>query len=134
MIKVEALRIIELCDVFTFQNLRLVCKLFYVLSKNRFGRIADWKDFNKYECIKLSESFIIKFQTKVNWYWISIEQTLSEPFIKRFQHKVNWACISIHQTLSESFIIEFQDKLYWNLISRYQTLSKPFIEKFKHKL
>ena len=56
--------------------------------------------------IILSEDFIREFKDKVDWYWISIRQTLSEPFIKEFKDKVDWEEITEYQTLSENYIKE----------------------------
>ena len=64
---------------------------------------------SKYQ--KLSESFIRKFQDKLDWSELSQNQILSEPFIREFQDKVDWYYISRYQELSEPFIREFQDKL-----------------------
>ena len=52
-----------------------------------------------------------KFQDRVNWDAISINQTLSEDFIREFQDRVNWNLISLGQILSEDFKNEFKDKL-----------------------
>ena len=48
---------------------------------------------------KLSENFIREFQDKIDWYWISENQTLSENFIREFQNKVDWYYISANQKL-----------------------------------
>ena len=82
----------------------------------------------------LSEDFIRKFQNKVNWYYISRYQKLTEDFIREFKDKVNWARISTYQKLSESFIREFQDQLNWNYISANQKLSEALIREFKDKV
>ena len=71
---------------------------------------------------------------KINWDWISINQTLSEEFIEKHMDKVEWFWISRYQTLSESFIEKYKDKVDWFWISEYQTLSEEFKKKYKDKL
>ena len=65
-----------------------------------------------------------------NWNEISREP-LSESFIEKFQDKVDWDKISCSQKLSESFIIKHIDKLNLDLILQYQKLSIEWIEKLE---
>ena len=58
---------------------------------------------------------------------------VSESFILKFQDKIEWNTISRRQVLSEAFIREFQDKLHWAYISEYQILSDSFVQEFRHK-
>jgi hypothetical protein len=53
---------------------------------------------------KFTKEFIEKFQDKVNWEDISINQELSEEFMEGFQDKIDWEGISYGQKLSENFI------------------------------
>src|SRR5574344_679133 len=78
--------------------------------------------------------YIRNNKDKVNWYFISIYQSLSEDFIREFKDKVNWVGISQCQSLSEDFIREFKDLVDWNCISYKQTLSEDFIREFKDKV
>jgi len=98
-------------------------------SKQDFEYRVDWNWVSINQT--LSEDFIIAFYDKVNWYWVSMYQTLSEDFIRKSQHRVNWKSISRNQILSEGFIIEFQDKVCWDCISRCQILSEDFIREFQ---
>jgi len=74
--------------------------------------------------VELSEDFIIKFQDKVNWHWISYQQKLSEDFVREFQDKVNWKYISIKRKSSSEFILEFIDKLDIDEILENQELDQ----------
>lgn len=98
----------------------------------RFQDKVDWEAISINQ--KLSEDFIKEFKDKVDWYWISMNQKLSEDFIREFQNRVNWDCISIYQKLSEDFIREFQGKVNWNYVSTYQILSESFIREFQNKV
>ena len=70
----------------------------------------------------------------IDWYCISIYQTLSEDFMREFKDNVHWAGISIYQKLSESFMREFRDKLDWYWMCRKQNLSYEFISEFRNRL
>ena len=98
----------------------------------KFQDKVDWESISINQ--KLSEDFIREFKDRVDWYWISMHQKLSEDFIKEFQDKVNWDCISIYQKLSEKFIREFQNRVKWKYISMCQVLSESFIREFKDKV
>ena len=103
---------------------------FFEENINKF--VVDWY------CISinqtLSEKFIEKHYDKVDWYNISKYQKLSEEFIDKYINKVNWDRISKYQTLSEEFIEKYSDKVDWYYISQYQKLSEEFIEKHKDKI
>jgi len=74
---------------------------------------------------KLSESFIDKFQDRVDWHYISIYQKLSEEFIKKFQGKLNLYYISKYQKLSQAFIKKYNIKISennWLYVSEYQKM------------
>ncbi|MFH1526369.1 MAG: hypothetical protein ABIG69_06910 [Bacteroidota bacterium] len=100
--------------------------------KRKFQNKVDWNLISIQQ--KLSEDFIREFQYKVNWNQISKYQKLSEDFIREFQDKVYWICISKYQKLSEDFIREFKNKVYWDYISCYQKLSSKFRKEFKIKV
>ena len=61
-------------------------------------------------------------------------QKLSESFIRKFQNKVDWFNISIYQKLSENFIREFQDNVYWIRVTKHQKVSDEFLKEFGYKL
>jgi hypothetical protein len=82
----------------------------------------------------LSEDFIREFRDRVNWLWISRKQNLSEDFIREFQDRVDWDSISRNQTLSEDFIREFQNRVKWGTISYNQNLSEDFIREFRDRV
>jgi hypothetical protein len=107
----------------------------YVLSESFIEKYQDklnWDDISQYQ--QLSESFIEKYKNKVNWFRISEYQRLSEPFIEKWQNILNWDYISMYQNLSEPFIEKYKDKVDWDIISKYQKLSQEFIKKYKDKL
>ena len=89
---------------------------------------VDWRwiSYNQ----TLSETFIREFKEQVYWEWISIYQSLSEPFIKEHAEQVHWDWISKYQSLSEAFIREHAEQVHWGCISRYQSLSEEFIKEF----
>ena len=92
----------------------------------------NWVLISRYQ--KLSENLICEFKTNVDWDFISCYQSLSEDFIRKFKNEVDWDCISKYQKLSEEFIREFQDKVNWSNISLFQNLSEDFIYEFKGKI
>jgi hypothetical protein len=61
---------------------------------------------------------------RVNWEYISINQTLSEDFIREFRDRVDWLWISRKQNLSEDFIREFKNHVYWDSISRNPNIDR----------
>jgi hypothetical protein len=92
----------------------------------KFETKLNWEMISQYQ--KLSEGFIDEFQCNVNWLLISQHQRLSEKFIFKFSHKVDWDCISEYQKLSEDFMIKCKDKVNWLKISQFQKMSLDFIE------
>ncbi len=98
-------------------------------NQNRFVLFFD--SFLFYEKYVLLESFIDKYNDKVDWYWVSKLQKLSEPFIEKYKNKLIWYNISQFQKLSEPFIEKHKGKVDWYYICIYQKLSEPFIEKYK---
>jgi hypothetical protein len=83
---------------------------------------------NKRYTEKVLEEHIDAFNQN-DWNNISEHQELSESFIEKYEDKVNWYYISMSQTLSETFIEKHADKISWFLISQYQKFSIPFIKK-----
>lgn len=79
----------------------------------------------------LSEEEIIKYN---DWDRISNYQYLTESFIRKYQDKINWEFISKYQKLSEDLIIEFKNKVDWFYIARNQNLSETFIRNNIEKL
>ena len=77
----------------------------------------------------ISEEFIERNSSLVNWCSVSLYQKLSEEFIERNADRVDWACISKYQKLSEEFIERHADRAEWDCISKYQKLSEEFIER-----
>ena len=67
-------------------------------------RDTEYQYWNKFRCHMVSENFIRKFKSKVNWDYISRIQVLSESFIREFEDQVDWAHISTWQKFSEKFI------------------------------
>lgn len=62
----------------------------------------------------------------VNWWGISINQTLSESFIDKYNDKVNWFYISSYQTLSESFIDRYSDKVSWTRLLNNTSINMSY--------
>ena len=61
----------------------------------------------KYEYPEVYDASLKQNSNKVDWSWISSNQTLSEKFIIEFKDRVDWYWISANQTLSAKFIKEF---------------------------
>ena len=89
-------------------NLLGVCKNTQLEVHIHESKIINWEVISKR---RISESFIKKFEQKVDWNFISERQTLSESFIREFKHIVNWNYISQYQKLSESFTREFTNMI-----------------------
>ncbi len=115
-------------QIISRKDLKGICLEHVQLSKDysiislfnfRTKQIEEWKE---------------GLYSKINWLFISWDQSLSESFIENFQDKVDWNNISRYQVLSESFIEKHQDNVDWKNISRCQKLSKSFKKKWKHKL
>jgi len=86
-----------------------------------------------YDYQELSEDFIRKHQSILNFFEISYTKNLSEEFMEEFEDRLTWSAIS-HQKLSESFIRKHKDQVYWLQISLCQKLSKDFIVEFIDKI
>jgi hypothetical protein len=113
-----------------------VCKKHNILSLEK----ADQQIWRKISLEKLSEDFLDKFKSKINWDKISCKSNLSEDFIRKYKNNVDWKYICSYQILSEDFIREFYDKIEksndyvktWNDVCRRQIISEKFIREFKH--
>jgi hypothetical protein len=82
----------------------------------------------------LSEKFINRFVSLLDWTIISQYQALSEHFIEKHQNYLKWPIISQYQIMSENFIRKFQNNVDWNMIAeRDKILSTDFIIEFCHK-
>ena len=71
---------------------------------------------------------------RLDWRWISANQTLSEPFMERHAERLDWEGIFYNQRLSEPFMDRHAKRLDWEHISYNQTLSEPFMEKHAERL
>lgn len=119
----------------------------------------DWLEISK-NTNRLSDEFLIEFQDKLNWKYLTCKSdyseklvrcgisngwpldlvfcdiNVSEDFIREYENKLDpssWIGISRNQCLSEEFIREFQDKVYWKFIREKQKLSDEFLDEFNHK-
>ena len=63
----------------------------------------NWRDISRYQY--LSESFIEKFQDKVDWFYITEYQVISEPFIEKFYNYINLDNLFIYNKLIDKQII-----------------------------
>lgn len=77
----------------------------------------------------LTEEFIIKHKRNVNWYHITRKQNLSLEFMDKFIHMIDTEYISAHKKLPEEFIIKHADRLNWYFLACCQKLSYEFLEK-----
>ena len=82
----------------------------------------------------LSEEFIEKHISNLNFRLISFFQKLSEDFIERHKYEVNWFLISLNQNLSEEFIKKHFDKINLNYVCENKVFSDDFIEKYYKKI
>tara|TARA_B100000963_G_C22557938_1_gene639907 strand:+ start:153 stop:995 length:843 start_codon:yes stop_codon:yes gene_type:complete len=83
---------------------------------------------------QLGETFLNKYQQKLNWSWISYYQILGEDTIKRFKEQVDWTFISYKQLLSINFILEFHDYIDWYTIMKNPFLQLDFIPRCQQYL
>lgn len=107
----------------------------YKLSESFITKYQDKLDQNNISCFQnLSEDFIIKHKDKLNWRWISRKENLSINFVKEFKNKLEWYYISQWKNLSEEFIREFKNELDWSKISFNYKFSEEFIEEMQDKI
>jgi len=66
---------------------------------------VDWEQVSLRN--DLTEEFIIKFEQKINFYFIPYKD-LSLYFIRRYRHLLNWDRLSKRDNLDKEFYIEFQ--------------------------
>lgn len=93
---------------------------YYRLSEEfieKYFTYLDWRYISTYQ--KLSEELIEKYSDRVDWQWISCYQKLSEEFIEKHSDKVEWRYISKHQKLSHRFMIKFASKIHWTQLLNY---------------
>jgi hypothetical protein len=88
--------------------------------------------FNKEEYIIYDIDYTI-------WHNISTNLSLSESFMHKYQDKLNWVKLTENQIMSEYFIRQHKDKIYWPAIFNYKglnnrKLSKSFKLEFKEKI
>jgi hypothetical protein len=100
-----------------------------------FNQCINWPRVSRYQTIELlSEKFINRFVSLLDWTIISQYQALSEHFIEKHQNYLKWPIISQYQIMSENFIRKFQNNVDWNMIAeRDKILSTDFIIEFCHK-
>lgn len=101
------------------------------------------EEIGKYSCDKtnLTEDFIKRYHTKLDWYYIITSFYLSEEFMremiemKEFRNVVSWDMIIQYQILSEQFLRElFENKSLWismRKICKYQEISEKFIREYE---
>lgn len=85
------------------------------------------------ELVELDEEFIENHIAQVNINSIC-ENKLSERFIEKHSSILNWCKISIHSELSCEFMEANSNLISWDLVSYYQKIEKWFFDKYKDKL
>ena len=115
-----------------------ICEKYEFKSQKEIEQYIKSIDLKKINWVKisyfryLSESFIKKYENKLDLNLITIHQKLSESFIEEHGNKINWHDVSIYQKLSMPFIEKHIKKLHWTNIQGHQRLSESFIEKHKN--
>ena len=83
-------------------------------------QIAWWQSskFLGFKCdFNLSDNlFLLEFETKTDWDYISYYYKLSELFIEKYQNFLNWNHLSRRSKLSETLVEKCQNKITWDRI------------------
>jgi len=88
--------------------------------------------------VKLSQSLILEFKSKLNGRLLCEYQELTEKTIRELlkYKRIEFLDICVNQAnnLSEKFIREFKENMFWYYINCSGNLSKEFREEFKEDL
>ena len=80
--------------------------------------------------VMMSVEFLDRMSKYVDWNNVSRYQKLDGWFIEKYHLNLNWDYISTYQKLDECLIDMFSDRVNWYFISVYQRLSEGFIGRF----
>jgi hypothetical protein len=97
-----------------------------MIYRNQWVKISRFKF--------LTEDFIRKNASKLDWDFISQYQNLSFDLVKDYQKSVNWDEITKNQNYGIYFIEEFKDKLNWFYLSYNKSFSYSGIRRYKDYL
>jgi len=84
--------------------------------------------------IDISEEFIDKFSSRLDWYELCYNHPMTEQFMEKHINDIKWFPLCKKQKLSEEFIEKHSDKVVWYGLHHSQKLSDAFIERHKDKL
>lgn len=94
---------------------------------------------------KLSDEFMIKYQDKLEWMFIIINNEFSEYLLETIKEENLRRVLSsfhvnktnennIYYYLTENIILKYEKCLYWEYISKHSKLSYEFILKYHEKI
>lgn len=76
--------------------------------------LNDWENLSYYQ--KLSESFVDKYSSKLNWNLISANKNLSLNLFRKFSYKLNWHDFFTTKNhlkdLQKNFLIKFTTNIF----------------------
>ncbi|ARA72266.1 Oligoendopeptidase F [Kaumoebavirus] len=78
----------------------------------------DWWEISRYNYHPYDDSYLERWQEKLDWDRISEHMNLSVKSLKRFQKRINWTLFSRNVFLRADHVNAFANKLDWNVISR----------------
>lgn len=81
---------------------------------------------------KLTEDFMRKYASFLDWYALSQTQEMSEEFIEEMKERVQWKSILDRNLISEKWLRTHADEIRWSALSSSRmTLSIDFLREFK---
>ena len=93
---------------------------------------VEWSIISRYQ--KLSEDFMNKYKSKLDWYWISQEQFMTLEFIADNINLINWKVIptnfNISYLLNDGFVVLFKDKPIWENIGHMEKVTEDCLNLF----
>ncbi|WP_101773458.1 hypothetical protein [Peptostreptococcus faecalis] len=115
------------------------CELKYIKSKiseelflSLISKMEDeMKTVTLYEVVNLTEPFMRKYESILDWKLLSRTQNMGEKFIYEFEDKIDWYELGEKQDFSEEFIIKNWDRLCTSTIAETQKISRDIILKFE---
>lgn len=80
----------------------------------------------------LTDDFIVKNSSRLNWDFLCKYVPLSESVMEKFIDLLDWKEVCAKQEVSEQFILKYQNNIIWHYLMMNRYLAKDFFERNKH--
>lgn len=87
--------------------------------------------------VPLSEPFIEKYQNKIkrmDWHNLVRKQKLSLSFLQKYEKRINFTMLSLNQHITDDVLAYYESKLGWHFLSESVPLSFETVQTFIHRI